>query len=76
MQMIGCLGPNEEINQIGRAIVKIPIEPLLSRAIVDALIVQKLDKNVSIVDKIIKILAVIINSQSMFWSSEDKREIC
>jgi hypothetical protein len=29
-----------------------------------------------IVEKIIKILAIIVNSQSVFYSSEDTREIC
>lgn len=61
---------------MGRAIVRIPIEPLLSRAIVEALIVQKVDPLRNVIDKVIKILAMVVNSQGIFYSSEDTREIC
>jgi hypothetical protein len=48
----------------------------LSRAIIDALIVEKLDPTRRVTEKIIKILAIIVNSQSVFYSPENMREIC
>lgn len=72
---MGCLDDKYDITEIGRALVKIPIEPLLSRAIIDALIVDKLDKSRRVTPKIIKILALIVNSQSIFYSDENARQI-
>lgn len=76
MQLIGCLDYRQEITAIGRSIVRIPIEPLLSRAIIDALLIEKLDHSRRIVSRVIKILAIVANSQSVFYSAEDTREIC
>lgn len=34
MKIMGCLDNREEITEIGKLLIKIPIEPFLSRAIV------------------------------------------
>jgi HrpA-like RNA helicase len=36
--MIGCLDDKEKVTTIGRFLVKIPIEPFLSRSIIEALL--------------------------------------
>lgn len=56
--------------------MRIPIEPFLSRAILEGMIVEKLSPTKAIVEKIVKILAIISNNQSIFYSSDDSREIC
>jgi HrpA-like RNA helicase len=76
MQLIGCLDEKAEINEIGRTLVKIPIEPLLSRAIIDGIICDMLVKGKNITSKIIKVLAMIVNCSNVFYSSEDTKEIC
>jgi HrpA-like RNA helicase len=76
MQLIGCLDYRQEITPIGRNIVRIPIEPLLSRAIIDAILLEKLDRSRKVLSRVIKVLAIIANSQSIFYSNEDTREIC
>ena len=42
--MIGCLNDESELNSIGRLLVKIPIEPFLSRAIAESLIYESVLK--------------------------------
>lgn len=72
MQLIGCLDEKEQINEIGRTLVRIPIEPLLSRAIVDGLICEQIDRKLRITDKIIKIIAMVVNP-NIFYSNDDKK---
>mgnify|MGYP000902615111 CR=1 FL=1 len=56
--------------------MRIPIEPFLSRAIIDGIIVEKLSPSKNVVEKIVKILSIVANSQSVFISSEDSKEFC
>lgn len=74
MNLIGCLNDLDEITPIGKAIVRIPIEPFLSRAIVEGIIIEKLNNTKRVVERIVKILALIVNNQGVFYSSEDSRE--
>lgn len=53
--------------------MKIPIEPLLSRAIVDGLICEQLNKRRRVTDRIIRILAMMVSSNT-FYNNEDKAE--
>lgn len=51
----------------------IPIEPFLSRAIIEGVIVEKLDPSKRVVEKIVKILSIVTNNQSIFVNSEDAK---
>ncbi len=56
MTLIGALsGKDESITKIGTLLVKIPIEPFLSRAIVEGLIYENIIFNANYKDSLIKL---------------------
>lgn len=58
---------------MGRVIVKIPMEPYLSRAIIEAMLVRLVDPSKDIIERLIKILAMIVNNNGLFYNKKEIR---
>ena len=72
LKMLGCISLEGILTEIGRLILKIPLEPFLARSIIESLfyasIMQKMGKDSErdITDEVIKTLCVIVNSENLY----------
>ena len=68
MQIIGCLDDFSDITEIGLLLVKIPIEPFMSRALAEGIIIDTNNPRRKILPQLLKTLVMIVNGQSIFYS--------